>query len=192
MAGLLRTNRQSWPCISGLCVVCLNLPWTFLNWQLLYNLLPEVRLLLSRAWQVPAPTEVAVLAKAAFDKAQIASWIILVVNVCIMLLFPLLALERILLRDVHNKAFVPSEQLGKSVGYATLPQLASLPLGVTLNPILELVELGIGWSMCAQSLMTSALDEDLCALLSKGTANTSYVSHMDMGRSFRRLAEKTD
>jgi hypothetical protein len=200
-AGLLATNRQSWQAIAALCTVILNGPWTFLNLYLLRTVLPKLRHQLGLDGTAnrctaksddPEMEELRNVGKAALDKAQLASWLILAVNVAILLVLPLMAVEKIVWKKAHSKAFIPSVQLGNWAAFSTSPSLSSIPAGVTLNPLLEFVELSIGWGQCVMCLAISLIDEDLRALIPKGKATPSYVSSSIFGDSIRRLADKTD
>lgn len=197
--GLLTTNRQSWQALSGFCVVLLNIPWSFLNLHLLLRFLPEVsdkmnfQALRDRATQTSGDTTApSLLAEGTYTKARLASWLISGVNVAILVFFPLMALERIFSRNAHNMAVIPSVQLGMWAGYAHFPHMSTVPAETSLDPLLEIVELGIGWAQCVQCLATSFADEDFHAMLEKSAGDVSYVSRERLGIAFRKLVDKAD
>eukprot|EP00747_Dinoflagellata_sp_TGD_P099064 gnl/TRDRNA2_/TRDRNA2_167628_c0_seq7.p1 gnl/TRDRNA2_/TRDRNA2_167628_c0~~gnl/TRDRNA2_/TRDRNA2_167628_c0_seq7.p1 ORF type:complete len:303 (-),score=30.21 gnl/TRDRNA2_/TRDRNA2_167628_c0_seq7:13-921(-) len=190
MGSLLATNRQSWPAMSAIGLVLLNFPWTFLNLQLLFRVLPQIEM------------RSAGVISAQVVKARMGSKLILVANVVILVVFPAKIIYSLWWRDGHHRRFIPAVDVGSWVGQSVCPSLVSQPEGVAVDLSLEMVELAIGWLQSAYCLAVGVLGENLAVLLDPTgrtgaceaveAAPPAYMSSIALGKALRSAVVKVD
>uniref|UniRef100_A0A7S1WUF4 Uncharacterized protein n=1 Tax=Alexandrium catenella TaxID=2925 RepID=A0A7S1WUF4_ALECA len=88
-------------------------------------------------------------------EARLVARLVLAANAFILALFPLIAIDKLILKGAYRLPFVQKFPLGSWVAGAAMPRLAELPLDTSLNPSLEVVELLIGWLQWVYVLQTA-------------------------------------
>eukprot|EP00747_Dinoflagellata_sp_TGD_P185698 gnl/TRDRNA2_/TRDRNA2_42371_c0_seq1.p1 gnl/TRDRNA2_/TRDRNA2_42371_c0~~gnl/TRDRNA2_/TRDRNA2_42371_c0_seq1.p1 ORF type:complete len:378 (+),score=49.91 gnl/TRDRNA2_/TRDRNA2_42371_c0_seq1:55-1134(+) len=137
---LMATNRQSWQAVAILFVVVLNAAWLRINWKLRYQVIPELE-----ARQLASSGHPPVWALTLLESANRSVRLILFADVVVIVLFTFAAIERLVLKNAHSLPFMPNVSVGSWVGGLTQPMLTEMPPGEELVPLLEVVELLIGW-----------------------------------------------
>lgn len=208
--GLAATNRQSWQAVAALFVVLLNVVWARANLLLLRHALPELEMrhrnlslgcvlgMLAES-DAPASKGAAATAPVAWASAQVAearltARLVLIANLFILVVFPALALDRLLVKGAHSRPFIQDVPLGAWVGGAVAPRLDDLPRDISLNPALELVELLIGWLQLVYVLriggkVAAARVPTAGSLVESGRWTCGYVSYSRLGRAMRELSD---
>lgn len=192
------TNRQSWPVFAGSSMIILNLSWMYVNASLLSKVFPNARAYVgfgascqNGSAGTPDGTGIA---KGVFAKAQFASRLILAANIGILVAFPSMIVERIWFDDAHAKPLIPSVGVANWAVFEVSPKLESIPSGVAVRPLLEILELCIGWMQCAYCAVAIYTDEDLSILVHDEADKVckQYISRDELGRGLRKIAGKKD
>jgi len=137
--GAAMTNRQSF----GMCALCfvilLNGSWAIANSYLLYRTIPEFA-------KRGMPSSL--LPWAAVAQARLTAQLILFCNVMILASFPCIVFQRLVQKHAHSRPTIPGHSLGSWVGNLASPSVTKMPVGVSLDFTLEIVEISIGWCVC--------------------------------------------
>jgi len=207
--GLAATNRQSWQSAAALFVVLLNAVWARANMLLLRHSLPELEMrhrnlslgsVVGVLAESDAParnglvaTAPVVWAAAQVAEARLTARLVLTANLFILVVFPIIASDR-LMKGAHNRPFIQGAPLGAWVGGAVAPRLEDLPLGISLIPALEMVELLIGW---LQLVYVRGVGSKVALARApagepseeSGWRPCGYISYARLGRAMQELSD---
>jgi len=182
---LMATNRQSWQAWACMFVVGLNAVWAYTNFVLLKHVVPAIESRIQAGKLLPA------WVGAAVEEVRVAAKLVIIADLAILVLFPIIAFERVVLRGAHEKAFYPGMGLNEWAGNAVPPLMMQRPDGVLLNPVLEVVELLIGWLQCIYVLRVCGACISTrvpCNPPGDAVIHHGYIDEATMGSLFRSVA----
>eukprot|EP00928_Gymnodinium_smaydae_P072192 TRINITY_DN555_c1_g1_i1.p1 TRINITY_DN555_c1_g1~~TRINITY_DN555_c1_g1_i1.p1 ORF type:complete len:357 (-),score=30.80 TRINITY_DN555_c1_g1_i1:290-1360(-) len=178
---LMASNRQSWQAWAVLFVVGLNGVWAWTNLVLLRDVVPVLESSLKASKAVPA------WVRAVVEEVRLTAKLVLTADVAIMIAFPLLAFERVVLKDASNKVFFPGAGFNEWVGNSVPPLLMDRPNGVLLNPALEVVEMLIGWLqfVYVMRIGSASIATRIPCLSNVDSAEAEYIDEASLGTLVR-------
>mmetsp|Transcript_56285 Transcript_56285/g.163216 ORF Transcript_56285/g.163216 Transcript_56285/m.163216 type:complete len:369 (+) Transcript_56285:87-1193(+) len=153
-AAMTLTNRQSFQALAILFIVLLNLVWAGMNRFLVRHVVPGLEAALDAGAKgisvgdgadKAADSETSPWLQSAVAEVRLGTHLLYTANVALLCLFPCIAVERLVLKGAHTMPLIPHAPLDQWVGNATAPLISEKPLGLALNPALEIVEILIGW-----------------------------------------------
>lgn len=142
---VLATNSMAWVVLSALSLLPLNIGMALMNARLLWSVFPELQLLAKKANDKQA--------SAMIFQSWTSSCMMLVFNVSFLTIVPALCIDK-----VSQGAFsipVARAPLGTWIGGSALPGLVDLPPNVQPVPIMEAMELVLGWLNVAACVLSS-------------------------------------
>jgi hypothetical protein len=179
----LKTNRQSWQVMTALSVIPMNAALIEVNRQLLSEVLPRV-------CKVATKSEDRVAMSLAAH-ARIASFLMIICNVAFCAIFPPVCAIK-LAYGIHSRRLVPSVELDSWIVAARPPVLSQMPQvtpDVMPIPVLEVLEICMGWMILVACVLTSTgypvgkeepdaafldcefIGQDLCKRVARGASH---------------------
>mmetsp|Transcript_65155 Transcript_65155/g.182196 ORF Transcript_65155/g.182196 Transcript_65155/m.182196 type:complete len:372 (-) Transcript_65155:16-1131(-) len=195
-AAMVFTNRQSYQALAMVFVVLLNVVWAAANRFLVRQVVPGLEAALMAKATGAADVDAQSGKKedgepkaspwllSAISEVRMGGHLLYTANIALLCTFPLLAVERLVLKGAHAMPLIPHAPLDQWVGNATAPLISEKPLGMNLNPALEIVEILIGWLQCIYTIRVAGYDSALRPPHGPPGASPpkrGYISQEDLG-----------